>query len=357
MRIPFLKKKVTNERQRYGANSHKHLRSSKPGPKLSRIFKLPNIKFAKYRFRFSSLIYISISIAIGAICYILFFSGVFSVKNIILSTDITDINDSLKRSYLNKNIFLVSIPEVESYVKESVKYSKEIFIRKIYPDSLEVRVNEVQPKFLYLDFHQYALFDEENNVIELEAIPMSLEFSAEENKYLSGELDTDSLFIQERYFESLEEEEISDFNWDEVPLEIKQRIFQEIKTQVDQKIQNYFSSQVELLNTQVGSLPIIKFYGYLNADEIIFGTDLISQSLKLKEKLFEITNYEITNVTWKNEFRAEVVLPDSKTMIFGQVPNFSIADQIEAFKILFNSKQYSQESVFDLRSTNFSGRK
>ncbi|MCA9380937.1 hypothetical protein KC678_01605 [Candidatus Dojkabacteria bacterium] len=360
MRLPFFRKKENKNLPKYGAGSHKHLRdgnTSKLSLQQLKKIRLPKIGRKQYKFRYVSILYILIVLLFLGTLYVLFISDVFKVKKIVIESANIDIKESVERAYLNSNIFFLPVTEVEHYVSDNIKFSKQIFVRKIYPDELEVKVKEVTPKFYYLDFHQYALFDEENNVIELEAIPSSLEFSAEEQKWLAGELDTESLFIQERYFESLSEDEISNFDWSKVPLEIKQNLVAQVETQVQQKIYNYFATQETFLKQQLGEYPIIKFYGYSDAEDVISGSKIISQSLKLTEDLSKIIQDYVINIVWKNTFRAEVTLPDGKIIIFGEVPDSSIEDQIKNFIILYNSSEYGQQNIFDLRSTNFSGRK
>lgn len=358
MTLPF-RKKVKDQkisRPKFKTGSYSHLREKQKA-------KLPNIKVGlprvlpkNYRFRYSSLIIIASGIIVAGIIYTIFFSDVFKIKTITFLSSDPEIEEIISRSYLNRSIVLTSISNLEKDISDNSQYIEQIYIRKIYPNTIEINIDSVTPAYFYLDFHQYALFDENNKIIELEAIPSALDLIAIEKQWLAGELDTDSHYVQEKYFESLPEDQISDFDWGTVSIEAKSQIVQTVANDVNTKIQNYFETQSQFLVRNVGEYRVIKFFGYRDADELIQGSSIIDTSLALQNSLREYYDAEDLNLEWKNEIRLEVYTPDQKILIFGEIPGRSISDQIERFILVYNSTLYQQNRIFDFRTENFVGK-
>lgn len=119
--------------------------------------------------RFSPVVFIRRYVFLFILLIIIFFSfllGLWNVRNIEFElpedsyTDINKLKESAD-SVKGKNIFLISVDELESKLKEKNGFVKRITVEKRIPFTLHVLVDEYTPSFMGYSSEKCVLFSRE----------------------------------------------------------------------------------------------------------------------------------------------------------------------------------------------------
>ncbi len=360
---PFKKRKKDLPDIRFHQGSYRHLREKPPrNNKNIAVVRKESFSFkklfGKYKFRVSSLLLLPLITLFGSIAYLVFFSDFFLVKDIVIEIGIEEReSERLRNALINKNSLFLSVYSIENIIHDTVQYTKSTYVRKIYPNKIEIKIEAQTPDVYYLDFQKYALLDTNLEVIELGSIPTPIDVTEVQRQLLEGELTVDSDYIQRRYIENLEEEEIADFDWKEVLLEEKESILNEITIETEQIINEYFASRSGFLTDNLGEYPIIKFYEYSFEESLDSKLEEITLSKEvINEIKATLTDVVIEDIRWKNPIRLEIKVSGGKTLIFGGINKTEIEEQIKRFVAISKTDKFSQFSIFDFRTENFTGR-
>ncbi len=351
------KKQPKVQKPRFHQGSYSHLRS-KPKKNINNIIqaKAPKKKdkIVRTKFRFASLLLLPVSALLLGIGYIIFFSDFFIIENIEIKSEDSRGIERIRIAFEGNNILFTSIYEIENVARETIPYTDNIFARKVYPNKIEIEILSRTPSVFYLDFQKYALLDNNYEVIELGSIPAPLDLSEQERGWVEGELTVDSEYIQKRYIENLEEDEISDFNWEEVSLEEKEEILNAIVSEAELKIEEYFQTRSAFLKENFGDYPVVKFY------EFAYDEDVEDRFLDLEviDNIISQVNTEtviVEDVRWVNYIRIEIYTSNEKVLIFGGLNEEEILKQIDRYLTISKTSQYNQYRIFDFRTENFTG--
>ena len=347
--------KIINKKKkiifRFRSGSYKHLRI-KPKKNKNVLKKIFKNRALRNNFKKKYLIFFPLLIIFTLIVLIIFFSDYFQIKTIYIEDSFNSKQESRIRSFLiNQNILFTSIEEIERITKESTTYPDNIFAKKIYPDTIEIKVTRKQPSIFYLDFQKYALLDQSFKVIELGSIPSPINFNEAQKQWLKGQLSIDSNIVQDIYIASLREDQIADFDWKKVTRQQKEQVLNNIILELEGKIDNYFKTRSEFLIKSFGNYPIVKFFEYSFLEEV---RTKIDQVIIAKTVIDEISvKEEINSIRWVNDIRLEIALSNKKLMIFGGINNEDLSDQIKRYKAIKNTNDYNKYSIFDFRTEVF----
>ena len=111
-----------------------------------------------------TIIFIGIGLSISLIYSSTFEISSFSIKGNKVLSEKTIIK-SIKQ-YKNKNIILVDPEKIRENLKKKENYIKDITIRKIYPNKLEIIINERKPLAKIKNDDKILLFDKEGYILE-----------------------------------------------------------------------------------------------------------------------------------------------------------------------------------------------
>ncbi len=145
-------------------------RKQKSNNKL--VYKRTDIDKSVSSFSINKLYYPLIFISIAGILYLIFFSGVFKVTkvNIEGTREISkkqiksDVESDLDHEIFKKNILLFDTDNEEINLKK--KYTlKSLRIKKQYPDTINLKLEEYIIKLEWLSNHKYYLVDEKGKVV------------------------------------------------------------------------------------------------------------------------------------------------------------------------------------------------
>jgi len=73
--------------------------------------------------------------------------------------------DRYLSEYIGKNIFSLSLSDVESHLLDSNGYIKEVYIKKILPSKLDIVVNELEPLYLGYSGNRCLIFADTGELI------------------------------------------------------------------------------------------------------------------------------------------------------------------------------------------------
>lgn len=366
LKNPFKRKKIEEPVVRYGAGSHAHLRE-KPKKDLKTMAR--NIKIqadgikpkqkqsSRIKFRYASLLLLPIGALMLGIVYLMFFSSYFSVKKIEFTQEVSESSvRRIEESLLGNNLLLLSINQIESIVSDNIEFSDQVYVRKIFPEKIEIIVDEKVPKYVYVDLDRYGLFDEDLDFIEYGSVPYSIDLTEEESEYLSGKLNIDSPYVKEVYFNNLTEDEIADFDWEIVPQDQKEQILENVRVSAYSKIDSYFQNNTEILQQQFGDLRIIKTTeeNSFTSREVITRITQSDEVISTIDLIF-LEDFTIDSINWKNAFTLEIKIGE-KTFIFGELFNDEeeIKSQLEIMQGIYDKNKFSEFNKYDFRTEDFS---
>jgi len=259
--------------------------------------------------------------------------------------------EEIAAKYKGKNIYSVSLSDVEKDVDALSVYIKEVYARKQLPSKLVVEITERYPRFVYIDFDGVYLVDKDNYVV---AIPLEqkVSFSKEEwEAYYSQ--DTELEIIKQRIIANMELEEgeaEEEFDYSTVSIEEKTAVLQEIKNEINQVINAHFKDVNEQMNkTDFAGLQRIYYYGnsqYKEGD--VLDNEALVYTIEALEFFDRRDDLSVTETIWESKFSLRVSTLENKTFIFGV--NRDIEDQLSDLEIVLAElstagKSYSRIDV------------
>lgn len=248
-------------------------------------------------------------------------------------------------SYQGSNLFSFSVGSIEEQLELSSVFTKQAYVRKKLPDTLEIEIVERVPQLVLITFEGVFLFDDEYRVIFIFSED-SLQLLPFERSILANNADFEDEYVQERYLLAKEDDAEEEFDWEEVPAEEKQKIVEEISQEVSSQVNEYIFNAKESIPEEYQELSQVIFYEQqsfpLNLDidspKLLFSSNLISA---IQE------DFRVESINWISEYSAEVLLPENKRLIVSR--NRELDEQLDDFYLLIEEGAFEQGSVIDVR--------
>ncbi|GAB4283789.1 MAG: hypothetical protein Kow0081_0540 [Candidatus Dojkabacteria bacterium] len=329
------------DKKKFRRNSFAHLRQP---PKKKRKLKLPKLK-NKINNKVILILFASLILIVTWI--FLLNSSLFIVKNInVISDSEIDYYTSFNNLFKDRNLFYLSTNKVEEKVKQLIPNIDYVFARKIFPNTLELEIKIIQPVAYLNSFTFSALFDSEGEIRSITPVASPLSLSEQEVDLMNNRISADSNLIEQTIINSLTEEEIEEFSWEEVSRERRMEVLQELKAQVEFKLEDF--KQRQLGATDYPHIFIFGDYDFsnnsFNEEKIHFTLDIIN--------LFKAKNLSVKYSEWITSRTLKISLEDDKEFYFSSLRSFS--DQLDSLSILLNSDLLGSGQKFDLRTSTIS---
>lgn len=255
--------------------------------------------------------------------------------------------ESVLDKYKNANLMDFSVKDVEKELRNDFALIKEVYARKYLPNKLEVEIIERNPSIVVITFDAIHIVGTENVVIE-QIETERLDLISFERNILNGDAGIDDTYVKEQYFLNLDLEENEKApDWNEVSQEAKEKIFDKLKAEVFEKLNNYFENQRNLIPEKYKELPIIIFYTNqtfslnkrIEDEQIIFSNEALIKLSKI--------SFKIEKIVWISQFSAEFILTDGKILVLSRLR--SLDDQIEDIALLLDKIPFEKFTRFDVR--------
>lgn len=321
-------------------NSHKHLRSNVPKKKKT----LQIIKPTK---KLKPIFYIVILtiILLGGIIYYIFFTNNFIVKQVSIhhlsQEDPLEVPE-IKNYFLNKNIISLNVSEAENSIKEYVPFVTNIFVRKVFPEKIEVFVGTYSPEISSCSFNACGYYSSEIDKIDFELLAEPFVLSELEQRILDKKINLKDTAVDDFILKSIDETEVESFSWDDVSDETRINAIASMERELEIKINDFKQKNIIESNENT---PFV-FFMIENDNLDLFKEEIIFSN-KIYQKLTH-HKFEIDEITWKNDRYLEVRLKDNKIMIFTKSRNFNA--QLEAIDYFINNNGFSMGNTVDFRT-------
>lgn len=123
--------------------------------------------------RFPIVVFFKKSIPFLVLTFIIFLSFIFGLWNLrefeYGNSELKNVKsvelDSYLSEYIGKNIFLLSLPDVEKKLIESNGYIKAVYIKKILPSKLDIFIEEYKGTYLGYSSNRCVLFADNGKTI------------------------------------------------------------------------------------------------------------------------------------------------------------------------------------------------
>lgn len=336
-----------------------HFRSNN-SPRVERSssrIKLPKINFTgipKYFLYFGALV--GVAASIGFITRQILYSSEFKIKNInvygLVQIDEENIKQKLNE-YKNKEYFQTTTTSIVNNIKQENVYLKDIFVEKIFPDTINVFIVERFPKIVLINLTGAYLIDQENVVVDLLSKTESLKLDDDTKRILQGFSNEENKLVEERIKNSLTEEEKETFDFSKVEKTKKTEAFKALEIELKAKAEQILdqnskgTSTTEFANMNRVFVYSDKEYsiGQTIEKEI---TDLSYDVISLGRESESLTTNKLI---WKDSFTLSLFTQEGKEIIFTPRREFwrQSADLKAVLDILSRDRQ--PYSVIDLTTS------
>ena len=122
-------------------------------------------------FRFRGLIYIFLTIALGAIVYLLFFSGALNIRSVVIEgyskpEDLQEIVDGYRATnLLGNNILFINLEKLDSLIKEN-KRIRSSTLKRAWPNTLKIVIEESSEAIVWNTVGENFVIDDRGYVLE-----------------------------------------------------------------------------------------------------------------------------------------------------------------------------------------------
>lgn len=303
-------------------------------------------------------IIVSILIVASVALVIVFFrtTDVFNIRTINLVVDKQEGFDSINKileQYKGRNVFAISLDELEQSIKSQVVGVDSVFIDRSLLGTLSVEVVEQVPVFFEANSSGIYLINQSGVVMEVVGPKSPLEFTETEELIRGNLLPPDSDQVRLRYLDLLSEEERGSVIWKDVPLSEKERVLDQMKGELETKISDYNAQLAEQLKEDrfrdlIGSY-ISNSITYNVGDKVdLENLNFISIVLDF----FKSKGFVVAKSSWQSGYTLEVILESGQRILFSVKRSYT--DQFEDLNTLIYHGQINGAKIIDIRSSNYS---
>ncbi|BCX13706.1 MAG: hypothetical protein KatS3mg085_238 [Candidatus Dojkabacteria bacterium] len=333
----------------YSKKDLKKIKKRRRKGKLREFFekiKLSVLKFLSFKF----------VLVILPVFVLLFSSYIFKNINFFNVSEISVVGNkqisneeiyNILSKYQNKNLFNFSARDIEQEIKENLSLVKEVYVWKYLPNKLSVEVVERKPSFVITTLDASHIVDIDNTVI-LQIPNERFDLIKFEREVLRGEASIDDTYVKEQFFINLELKEGEEApKWEEVPIEEKQKLFEQLKENTLNKVRTFLESQRDILPEQFKDLPLMILYTdqvfpvrqKVNDEQVAFSNEALIKLSKI--------SFKIDRVVWTSQFTAEFILTDGKVLLLSRLR--PLDDQVQDLNLLLQNISFEKFTRFDVR--------
>lgn len=281
---------------------------------------------------------------------------IFDVKDVEVITDKSESYSIVKEiadKYISKNIIFISSSEIESSIKSKLPSVHTVFVNKTLDGKLKVEIIEDAPVYYEANNSGIYLINQSGGVMEVIEPETKLTFSETELLLRDNKLPADSDQVRIKYLDGYSEEERSKIIWKDVEREEKEAVLNQMKQDLDNKINDFTNKLAEQLKEDryknlIGSY-IPNNENYSVGDEVpLERLNFVSIVLDF----FKSKNLNSTKVVWDSDYSLEVFLQDNPSVLLSVKRSYS--SQFIDLNTLIYYGQFNGARVVDVRSNNYS---
>lgn len=271
--------------------------------------------------------------------------------------------------FREQHILTLNTDEVENALTREFTIINGVSVRKFYPNILDIRISEREPKMVYITFSGAYLIDSNGLVIQIissdpHAIP------EEKINIARGMGDPESAFLKEQFvnnykvtnglFEKpLEEQQILmlQFDYSAVPSADKLALLRQLETQYKEELYAIWAKMEGMIDlSEYASYPRVNA---MVSDQLTKDSKVDMERVTLTSELqsfFAARKIVIIKTIWEGELLVRLVDFENKAFVFGL--DRKVTEQFEDFLLVLNQlnregKDYCQ---VDLSATKISVR-
>lgn len=225
---------------------------------------------------------------------------------------------SVLADYSDKNIFLQSTDEIKQSITAKSIFLKDIYVEKIFPDTISVYVVERYPRVVLVNLHGAYLIDQENIVIKILSRTDGYNLNPDEVDMLLGYTAEESVLVRNKIYESLGEEEKKEFKFEEVEEELKKNTYMEILSALDQKVNELITQNSKGVSaTEFANLNRVMMYsnGDLQIGDSV-KTKFTDVALEVQAYFRTKEEYTLDKLIWENDYALMVFTQEGKRFLF-----------------------------------------
>jgi hypothetical protein len=252
-----------------------------------------------------------------------------------------------------QNLFAVNLNSVRSDLLNKFPYFRDVFIRKIHPNKLEIEVIERFPVLTYANLATSITLDEEGKVIGIFADEQTQPLSVDEINIIQGFGDVNSFMVEEKYLASLPDDRArARVKWDEVKPEDKRVALEALRQEiVNNKVNTPIKARADKLGEQLlKDLPQLQD---LTVDQFKLGDSFPTDKFEFAydlHKYFQARKRVVTRMLWLTDFNIVVTLSTASNTRIIFTTSRPLAQQIAAVESISRVEDLSKVGVIDVRS-------
>lgn len=254
-------------------------------------------------------------------------------------------------SLTTEGIFLTSSKAIEKTLQDKYPSFKSVTVSKIWPSRLIINITEKQPALFYLNLNGVYLVNEDGVISEV-IIQDKINFANEQLNIITGAEGIDSVMVYERLQsehldkeKDLEEEDKTEFDIDQVPLDEKFLILNTIREELFDQAKVIIVSYLE--GFDVSSYPemekVFAFDNELYAEGDMVDPDRLQLTREVLKFLVR-ENTEVSEVLWEGKFVVNFITESGKTLVFGT--NRNISEQLEDYRVIISELE-KEEKIYN----------
>lgn len=281
---------------------------------------------------------------------------IFDVSQVEVITDKQGDYSAVKAivdGYMSQNILFVSEGEIKRKIQDQFSSIHTVFVDKSLSGKLKVEVIEDVPIYYEANNTGIYLINQRGEVMEIVSPKEVLSFDETEQLLRDGLLPADSDQVRIKYLSKFEEAEVSEIIWKDVPKEDKEATLNQMKNDLNLKIDSFSSK----LSTQLEEDRFKDLIGsYIPNNQVYAVGDEIPLDslnfLSLALDFFKSKNLTSTKAVWESTYSLEVFLQDNPSVLLSVKRDHE--EQFTDLNTLIYHGQFNGARVVDVRSSNYS---
>ena len=342
-------------------------------PKSDRYYNKLKRKRIPINFKAVLLGLLGLSIILG-ILYLLnlfFTTSNYKLKTIVILGNKTvteqEINTVVGQN-IGKNLLLISTGEISADIIKAYPIINGVDITKFYPDKLFIKLNEREPKMVFINLNGSYVIDAQSKILAIIKTE-PIDYPEEKLTIARGIGDYNSKSVQDYFLAEFiksknltnkteeEKQKIiqSEFNFNAILQADKIKVLAQLSKVYQKEISDIFAKNAaNVLATEYKDLPEVyvlenkewKFEEEVDKDKQNITLELYNYLIK--------DNLDYDQIRWEGSIIVKVLLKNDKVLIFGTTR--SIAEQWEDYLLVVNdlAKRGKGYSSIDVSSTKIS---
>lgn len=279
----------------------------------------------------------------------------------------TDLKQIIK-PFTGKNMILLNIEEISVSIKKAFPIIQGLQISKLYPNKIFIKINEREPKVVYLSLNSAYVADTEGRILNILST-QKIDFPEEKiliarglgdyNSQILKDYFLNEFIVQSKLSEKTEEERTKliaeGYSFEKITEDQKRIVLKKLAADYNLQIEEFFAKNSGIvLGSKYRELPEVYVLGNteVKQDDNI---NLTKQNLTIELiNRLEVSKMEYTQIKWEGEILVKVILKDKKQLVFSN--RRSLSEQWEDYQLVLGDliRRGKGYSVIDLSSTKIS---